>query len=52
MQNSEYVIAINKDKNAPIFEAAQMGIVGDVFEILPDLIQSLRQRTEPVACNI
>jgi electron transfer flavoprotein alpha subunit len=52
MQNSEYVIAVNKDKNAPIFEAAQMGIVGDVFEILPDLIQSLRQRTEPVACNI
>jgi electron transfer flavoprotein alpha subunit len=52
MQNSEYVIAVNKDKNAPIFEAAQMGIVGDVFEILPDLIQSLRQRAEPVACNI
>jgi electron transfer flavoprotein alpha subunit len=52
MQNSEYVIAVNKDKNAPIFEVAQMGIVGDVFEILPDLIQSLRQRTEPVACNI
>ena len=52
MQNAEYIIAVNKDKNAPIFEAAHMGIVGDVFEILPDLIQSLRQKTEPVACNI
>lgn len=52
IQNSEYIIAVNKDKNAPIFEVAHMGIVGDVFEILPDLIQSLRQRTEPVACNI
>jgi electron transfer flavoprotein alpha subunit len=52
MQNSEYIIAVNKDKDAPILEVAHMGIVGDVFEILPDLIQSLRQKSEPVACNI
>jgi electron transfer flavoprotein alpha subunit len=49
MQNSEYIIAVNKDKDAPIFEVAHMGIVGDVFEILPDLIQSLRQKSEKVA---
>lgn len=42
MQSSDYIIAINKDKNAPIFEAAHLGIVGDVFEIIPLLIEKLR----------
>ncbi len=43
MQDSEYIIAINKDKNAPIFEVAHLGIVGDVFEIIPDLIEKIKQ---------
>lgn len=43
MQDSEYIIAINKDKTAPIFEVAHLGIVGDVFEILPDLIEKIKQ---------
>jgi electron transfer flavoprotein alpha subunit len=43
MQDSEYIIAINKDKNAPIFEVAHLGIVGDVFEIIPDLIGKIKQ---------
>jgi electron transfer flavoprotein alpha subunit len=51
MQNSEYIIAINKDKNAPIFETAHLGIVGDVFDLLPDLIQAIRPRVEPLVCN-
>jgi electron transfer flavoprotein alpha subunit len=43
MQDSEYIIAINKDKSAPIFEVAHLGIVGDVFEIIPDLIEKIKQ---------
>jgi electron transfer flavoprotein alpha subunit len=44
MQDSDYIIAINKDKTAPIFEVAHLGIVGDVFEIVPAVIENLRQR--------
>jgi len=44
MQGSDYIIAINKDKTAPIFEVAHLGIVGDVFEIVPAVIENLRQR--------
>ncbi len=44
MQNAEYVIAINRDARAPIFAVADVGIVGDVFEIVPLLIQALREK--------
>jgi electron transfer flavoprotein alpha subunit len=43
MQDSDHIIAINKDKTAPIFEVAHLGIVGDVFEIIPGVIEQLRQ---------
>lgn len=39
MEGSDYIIAINSDENAPIFEIADCGIVGDVFEILPHFIK-------------
>jgi electron transfer flavoprotein alpha subunit len=43
MQDAQYVIAINNDPRAPIFEKADLGIVGDVFEILPALIAALKE---------
>ncbi len=43
MSNSKYIIAINKDENAPIFKIADFGIVGDVLEILPALIEKIKK---------
>jgi electron transfer flavoprotein alpha subunit len=42
MNNSEYIFAINKDEKAPIFKIAHYGIVGDLYEILPDLIEKIK----------
>jgi len=39
MQDADFIIAINKDKTAPIFDVAHLGIVGDVFEIIPAIIK-------------
>jgi electron transfer flavoprotein alpha subunit len=44
MQSSGTIVAINKDANAPIFEFADFGIVGDLHEILPKLTELVKQR--------
>ncbi|MBN1980721.1 MAG: electron transfer flavoprotein subunit alpha [Chitinivibrionales bacterium] len=46
MQSSEYIIAINKNPDADIFQIANLGIVGDVFEVLPLLIKTFEQKLD------
>ncbi len=43
MQSADTIIAINRDPHAPIFDVATYGVVGDVFEILPKLIDKIKQ---------
>lgn len=43
MQHAQYIIAINSDKDAPIFSTAHLCLVGDMYEILPELIASLKE---------
>lgn len=43
VSSSKCIVAINTDKDAPIFEAADYGVVGDALKVLPDLIQAVKE---------
>jgi len=44
MKGAKKIVAVNKDENAPIFQVADLGVVGDALEILPKLIEEVRAR--------
>jgi electron transfer flavoprotein alpha subunit len=51
MQDSDTIIAINRDKNAPIFEVATYGIVGDLFQVIPAITAYVREKRKQKAAK-
>ncbi|RPH68528.1 electron transfer flavoprotein subunit alpha/FixB family protein [bacterium] len=43
VSSSKYIVAVNTDKDAPIFEAAQYGIIGDVQKVIPRLVEAIKE---------
>ena len=52
MQDSDKIIAINNDEKAPIFDVSDCGFVGDVFEVIPELIRIIKNSNGDAASDI
>ena len=51
MQSAETIVAINRDEHASIFDVADFGIVGDLYEIIPKLIKKIEEHRGHESCR-
>ena len=46
MKTSDVIISVNKDPEAPIFKVSSLGVVGDLYEVIPLLIKKIKEKQE------